>query len=337
MNKKAVGLLSGGLDSALAIKIVLEQGIEVFCLHFVTPFNSCDKKKCDYSLKIATQFGLEIKTVVLTDEYLEIIKSPKYGYGSNLNPCIDCKILFFKKAKEFMNETGASFIITGEVLNQRLMSQRKDTMKLIETEAGVEGIVLRPLSAKLLPPSLPEKIGIVEREKLLDIFGRTRKRQIELAEKYNIKEFLPPAGGCLLTDPIFAKKLADLMEHNKNFTLFDINLLKLGRHFRLSENTKLVIGRNEEENQKLEDLYKTAKETEISKMYIFYPQNTVGPVSIGIGEFDKNLFILSTKIIARYCDKIDKLIKIIVKQQNNLLYEFETLPISDEELKNYRI
>jgi len=180
------------------------------------------------------------------------VKHPKHGYGRNMNPCIDCRIFMLKRAKAYMEESGAAFIVTGEVLGQRPMSQRKDAMHLIEREAGLEGFILRPLSAKVLPITIPEKEGWVDREKLLNISGRSRKPQIELADHYGIHDYPCPAGGCLLTDPGFAKRMKDLMVHVPNFSLNDVHLLKMGRHFRLSHTIKLVVGRNEEENQKIQ-------------------------------------------------------------------------------------
>jgi tRNA U34 2-thiouridine synthase MnmA/TrmU len=250
---KAIVLLSGGLDSTLAAKIVLEQGIELEALNFLTIFCTCTPKRasCLASQNAIKQLGIPLKVFYVSEEYLEIVKHPRYGYGKNLNPCIDCRIFMFKKAGVYMRERKASFLVTGEVLGERPMSQRKEAIKLIERESGLEGLILRPLSAKLLEPSIPEKEGLVDRGKLLAFSGRSRRPQIKLAKHYGINDYPCPSGGCLLTDSGFAIRMRDLMKHSPDFDLNDVKLLKLGRHFRLSEDVKLIIGRNKEENVKL--------------------------------------------------------------------------------------
>lgn len=250
---KAIALLSGGLDSTLAAKIVMEQGIELEALNFLTVFCTCTTRgeTCLASQKAVDALGIPLKVFNVSEEYLNVVKHPKHGYGSNMNPCIDCRIYMLKKAKAFMEGVGASFIVTGEVLGQRPMSQRRDAMRLIEKEADLEGFILRPLSAKFLPITVPEKEGWVNREKLLNIQGRSRKPQIRLAEHFGIRDYPCPAGGCLLTDPGFAGRMKDLIVHEPDFSLNDVHLLKIGRHFRFSPELKLVVGRNEEENQKI--------------------------------------------------------------------------------------
>ncbi|MDP3804786.1 MAG: hypothetical protein Q8Q87_04470, partial [Candidatus Omnitrophota bacterium] len=228
MDKKALALLSGGLDSILAAKLVLEQGIEVEAINFLTIFCTCTHKGCQHAAtQAAKTLNIPLKIFNITEEYLEVIKNPKHGYGSNMNPCIDCRIFIFKKAKDYMKEAGASFIVTGEVLGERPMSQRRDAILLIEKEAGLKGLILRPLSAKLFEPTIPEKEGIVDRAKLLDISGRSRKPQIVLAKKFAIFDYPCPAGGCLLTDPGFAKRMKDLLVHDA-LTLDNARLLKFG-------------------------------------------------------------------------------------------------------------
>ena len=251
---KAVTLLSGGLDSTLAAKVVMEQGIELEALNFMTLFCTCTHRgaTCLASQKAVETLGIPLRVFNVSEEYLSVVKDPSHGYGKNMNPCIDCRIFMLKKAKAYMQDSGAAFIVTGEVLGQRPMSQRKDAMRLIEKEAELEGFILRPLSAHVLPMTIPEKEGWVDREKLLKFQGRSRKPQIKLAEHYGIRDYPCPAGGCLLTDPGFAKRMKDLMLHKPDFSLNDVHLLKVGRHFRLSDGVKLVVGRNEEENQKIE-------------------------------------------------------------------------------------
>jgi tRNA U34 2-thiouridine synthase MnmA/TrmU len=206
---KAIALLSGGLDSTLAAKIVLDLGIELEALNFLTVFCTCTNKgeTCLASQKAVSALGIPLKVLNVSEAYLPVVKNPKHGYGSNMNPCIDCRIFMLKKAKAYMEEIGASFIVTGEVLGERPMSQRRDSMRLIEKEAGLDGLILRPLSAKLLPASIPEKEDWVDREKLLKIQGRSRKPQIHLADHYGIRDYPCPAGGCLLTDPVFPLRL----------------------------------------------------------------------------------------------------------------------------------
>lgn len=293
MNKKAVALLSGGLDSILAVKLMLEQDIEVEAINFLTVFCTCTRKGCRHAATQAAEtLKVPLKVFNITEEYLEIIKKPKHGYGSNMNPCIDCRIFIFRKAKDYMNQAGASFIVTGEVLGERPMSQRRDAIMLIEKEAGLKGLVLRPLSAKLFEPTIPEKEGIVDRNKLLDISGRSRKPQIALADKFGINDYPCPAGGCLLTDPEFAKRIKDLLLHDA-LNLEDVKLLKIGRHFRLSDNAKIVIGRDEAENDILESL---VKDGDICLRLKDYPS----PFSFLRGNADSGLLNLAASIVAHH-------------------------------------
>lgn len=248
----------------------------------------------DFVQRSADILGIGVAIMDINKEFLQAVRNPKYGYGANMNPCIDCRILGFKKAREYMKDQGASFVISGEVLGQRPMSQHKRALTTIEKEAGLDGLVLRPLSAKLLPASLPEIRGWVEREKLLALNGRGRKPQIELAKKLGIKDYPTPAGGCLLTDQEFTKRVKDLILYNE-FTLRNAWLLKLGRHFRVSRESKLIVGRNKEENRRLAN---SAEESD----FIYQPRNLPGPLGLGIGNFDQGLICLSAQIVSRYCD-----------------------------------
>ncbi|WXG42122.1 MAG: hypothetical protein WED07_15385 [Candidatus Freyarchaeum deiterrae] len=245
---KAVALLSGGLDSTLAVKLILDQGIDVVALKFSSPFCLCDQGGKCYALESAKKFKIPLKTMYKGEDYLKILRKPKFGYGSGMNPCVDCRIFMLKKAKEYAEEIGAQFIFTGEVLDERPMSQHYKTLKIIEREAGLDGKIVRPLSAKLLPETEAEKMGWVDRNQLLDIRGRSRKPQIALAKKLEIADYPCPSGGCLLTYKEFANKVRDLFKHKKRVTLHDVELLKFGRHFRLDEN-KSIVGRNEAENR----------------------------------------------------------------------------------------
>ncbi|MDD5044478.1 MAG: 7-cyano-7-deazaguanine synthase [Candidatus Omnitrophica bacterium] len=336
---KAIALLSGGLDSTLAAKLIKDQGIDVVALHFTSPFCLCDKRSpknirshsgCrNEALEAAKVLGLEFKTLAKGQEILEIIKKPKHGFGSNMNPCIDCRILMFKKAKEFMQECGASFIFTGEVLGQRPMSQKKNTMDLIDKEAGLEGEVLRPLSAKILPETQAEKNGWVDREKLLDFSGRTRRPQMDLAENYNIKDYPCASGGCLLTEPEFAKRLKDLLKHAE-LTLNEVELLKTGRHFRISEYAKLVVGRDERENERLSSL--KAKED-----YLLMPKELKGPASLLRGKVEEKDLSLSAEITAHYCDRNGQALVKIAYSSESSNGEKESAPIAVEKLESFRI
>jgi tRNA-uridine 2-sulfurtransferase len=246
---KALGLLSGGLDSTLAVKLVLEQGLEVEALNFVTPFCQCAKGGCGAS-QAAKAFNIPLKVISAGTDYLRVVRNPKFGYGKNLNPCVDCRIFMLKKAKKYAKSSGAKFIFTGEVVGQRPMSQHRGTLALIEREAGLEGKILRPLSGKLLPKTEAEEKGFIARDALRDISGRSRKPQIEMTKEFNITKYPCAGGGCLLTDHEFAKKLQDLFEHKKRVSVKEVNQLKVGRHFRLGEN-KIIVGRNQAENEVL--------------------------------------------------------------------------------------
>lgn len=248
---KAIGLFSGGLDSILAASLIREQGIDVELLIFASPFFNTLKDEC-FAAKSARDNGFKYRIIDLGLAYLDIIKSPKYGLGKNLNPCVDCKIMMLRIAREEMKKTGSDFVFTGEVLGQRPKSQQMYSLKDIRDDSNLDGYLLRPLSAKLMPESEPEKLGIVNREKLLDIHGRSRKRQIELSKKYGIKEYSTPAGGCLLTEGGYCKKLKDILDNGET-DLNSILLLKVGRHFRYDK-VKIIVGKNEEDNEKILEL-----------------------------------------------------------------------------------
>ncbi|HMK52156.1 MAG TPA: hypothetical protein VK551_06625 [Thermodesulfobacteriota bacterium] len=292
---KAIALLSGGLDSTLAARVMMEQGLELEALNFMTVFCTCTNRgaTCLASQKAVETLGIPLRVFNVSEEYLSVVKHPKHGYGSNMNPCIDCRIFMLKRAKAYMEASGAAFIVTGEVLGQRPMSQRRDAMRLIEKEAGLEGLILRPLSAKGLPVTIPEKEGWVDREKLLKIQGRSRKPQIELAGHYGIHDYPCPAGGCLLTDPGFAKRIKDLMAHNPDFSLNDVHLLKMGRHFRFSQGVKLIVGRNEEENQKIQTF---AQGEDILLKVSSFP----GPLSLLRGKLEQEDLEKAAAITAHY-------------------------------------
>ncbi len=264
---KAVVLMSGGLDSTLAAKLLQEQGVEVVGVHFSTGFCVSDHKRATApadadpaklrheGLRAGADLGVPVEIVDLSGDYLEVVFNPKHGYGAHMNPCIDCRAHMLKKAKAIMERERADFVATGEVLGQRPMSQRRDPMRVIERESGLEGRLVRPLSALRLPPTEPEKEGLLDREKLLGLQGRGRRKQMDLIEEKGITDYPAPAGGCcFLTDENYARKFRDKMAHRgkERIGWEDVALLKLGRHFRVSPRLKLIVGRVEAENDFLE-------------------------------------------------------------------------------------
>jgi len=251
---KAILLLSGGLDSTLAGKLLVEMGVEVEAINFVTPFCRCTPRSmgCSAARRAAEQLGIDVHVFSCGEEYLEVLKHPRFGRGSGMNPCLDCRIHMFSRARGYMAASGANFVATGEVLGERPMSQRRQAMEIIERESGLTGLILRPLTAKLMPPTLPEREGLVNRDALLAISGRSRKPQMALADELGITDYLCPAGGCLLTDPEFAIRFRDLLEHEPDCRMEDARLLRFGRHFRLPSGVKVVVGRNETENDYIE-------------------------------------------------------------------------------------
>jgi len=327
---KAVALFSGGLDSILAVKLIQEQGIEVKGVNFITPFFGLEE-----AFMIAKDLNIDLKIIDITEELLEVLKNPKHGFGKNMNPCIDCHTLMFKKAGEYMTKIGTSFVFSGEVSGERPMSQNRNSLSLIERESGFEGRILRPLSALLLPETIPEKEGLVDRNKLWDISGRSRKRQMELAAKMNLKDYPSPAGGCKLTEPGFSKRLRDLFSQEK-FSLEEIELLKLGRHFRLSRDIKLVVGRNKEENEQLKDFFQDGD-------FLFKAKNLKGPISLlkKRNKIDDEIIEKSCQITARYCDRNDEEDEGVYinyfSKSKELAKTKKVKPFKEEELASLRV
>jgi tRNA U34 2-thiouridine synthase MnmA/TrmU len=301
IKKRAVALISGGLDSTLSAIIIAKQGIEVFGIQFLTPFG-CDAEyngHCVYDVNsIAKRFGFHIKLCPAGQDYINMVENPKFGYGKNMNPCIDCRIFMLEWAKDYMKEVGAYFLITGEVLNQRPLSQRKHRFLEIDKSSGLSGFILRPLSAKLLPPTIPEQEGIVDREKLYAIEGRSRHIQLQLAKEFGLQdnEIAQPASGCLLTDPGFSARLKTLFSIKKGNTEKEIKLMKLGRHFKLSENALLIIARNEEESHILEQ--------EFNNLGLLIKSNAVGPTGLIYNSKSEEEIELAVKIISSYYKKL---------------------------------
>lgn len=290
---KAIVLFSGGLDSTLAARIVQGLGVEPLALNFLTPFCRYDRVRgCTVvARRLAEALGIGLETVYLGEEYLEIVRHPRHGYGKNLNPCIDCKILMLARARGIMEGRGASFVVTGEVLGQRPMSQHRAALTVIERESGLERLLLRPLSAKLLPPTIPEEKGWIRRDALYGIRGRMRREQLALAAEFGITGYASPAGGCLLTDPAYCVRLRDLMDRGP-FTVGDAELLKVGRHFR-KDAAKLAVGRNERENEQI--LGMAAGEDKILE-----PKTLPGPAGLCRGAVSADVLDFFCRVIARY-------------------------------------
>ena len=287
---KALCVFSGGLDSMLASQIIRAQGIDVLGLFFETPFFTSRRAKIS-----AKAIELPLKVVDLTEPHIEVVKHPAHGYGGNMNPCIDCHALMFRTAGRMLEEEGASFIITGEVLGQRPMSQNLKALSTVAAQSGFPLLVLRPLSAKLLQTTLPEEKGWVQRDLLLNFSGRSRKPQMELARKLNITDYPSPAGGCLLTDPIFSKRLKDLLSAETNFEIREIELMKAGRHFRLGPHARLVVGRNKGENEIIAALAKP-------KDLLLFAQSAPGPTVLALGALTPELELLAARVTASYSD-----------------------------------
>ncbi|MBM3253148.1 MAG: hypothetical protein FJZ16_02705 [Candidatus Omnitrophica bacterium] len=332
MKARAIALLSGGLDSTLACYLIKKQNIELEAVNFVTIFCTCTSKdsSCLASQRAADQLGIKLKVFNISEEYLEVIREPKYGYGKNMNPCIDCRIFMFKKAKRYMEESEADFVITGEVLGERPMSQHMRAMRIVEKEAGLQGLILRPLSAKFFPKTEPEKKGIIDRERLLKFCGRSRKPQIKLANEIGIKEYPCSGGGCLLTDFNFSVKLKDLLTHGI-FDFENARLLKIGRHFRLSKNTKLVIGRNEEENKILATFLGNGD-------ICLKNENFAGPVSLLRGNIEDGLIELSAMLTAAFGKgKSEPLVSVVYWGSHSKENIIKVKPLGREKISIYKI
>ena len=320
-----LGLVSGGLDSLTACLLLQLQGIKVIGLNFTSPFCQYGKdsgqSECRLDL-LEKKLGIELHYLPLNNDYLEIIRNPKFGYGKNLNPCIDCRIYILRKAKEFKEEINADFIFTGEVLNQRPKSQHMKALEIVEKEVGLEGKLLRPLSAHQLKPTIYEEQGLIDRKKLLGIKGRSRKIQMELARKHRLLENYYACGGCLLTDNSFTNRMRDYLKSNENLILEDINILKCGRHFRY-KNSKIIVGRNESENNMLLNLKK-------QKDLILEAKGVPGPITIIQGEFDDEAFNYAAMLTLRYSDLSESIGQVIFRTDYNDLSNEKTVKIENE-------
>ncbi|SMC87585.1 tRNA U34 2-thiouridine synthase MnmA/TrmU, contains the PP-loop ATPase domain [Desulfocicer vacuolatum DSM 3385] len=286
---RALGLSSGGLDSILAALILKDQGIDVTWITFKTPFFSPKS-----AIQASKQNNIPIQVEDITDIYMEMLKNPPAGYGKNMNPCMDCHALMFAQAGAVMEKEGFDFLFSGEVAGQRPMSQTKNSMNYVAKNSGFKGHILRPLSARLFPETPMEKEGLVDRERLLDISGRSRKTQIALAEKMGVTRYPAPAGGCLLTDKGFSKRLRDLMDVQKKYDTRDLYLLSHGRHLRLAPDTRIVVGRTKAENHEISKLYDSQKDIRLRHARL------PGPLTIMPGGGNEEMVRLAASICAGY-------------------------------------
>ncbi|MCF8091127.1 MAG: tRNA 4-thiouridine(8) synthase ThiI [Desulfotignum sp.] len=286
---KALGLCSGGLDSMLSALVLKNQGIAVTWVGFETPFFSSANAK-----KASETCGIPLITQDITAAYMEMIKAPKAGFGKNMNPCMDCHALMFENAGHIMNEQGFDFLFSGEVVGQRPKSQTKNALQYVAKNSGFKEFILRPLSALCLPETPMEAQGLVDRTKLLGINGRSRKPQMALAKKLGITEYPAPAGGCLLTDPQFSNRLKDLLYIQKTKEVRLLHLLRYGRHFRLTDTCKLVMGRSESDNEQILTWYDPTADARLN--HAFLP----GPTALLTGSFGKPEVEKAGAMIAAY-------------------------------------
>ena len=338
---RAIGMISGGLDSTLAVALVKRQGIEVRAVNFYTGLCITETQRRkggrpdgtiprNEALRAAADLEVDVDCVDLSDSgYLDVIVNPRYGYGANANPCVDCRIFMMRAAREIMEREGAAFVFTGEVLGQRPKSQRRDTLRIIERESGLTGRLLRPLSARLLEPTIPEQEGLVDRERLLDISGRSRQRQMALAGELGIADWPQPAGGCCyLTDEAFARKFFDVLDARevlgepRRISREDVVLLSTGRHFRLSPRARLVVGRSEVENALLEHYLDGRARVEA--------RGLTGPVALVEGEPTWEERVLAARIVARYGKGKDLPAVEVEWREGDLVEVYPVEPLRDE-------
>ena len=307
----AVALFSGGLDSALAVLLLLHQNVEVTALTFMTAFGCdlTDRSSCGHDpFPAADRFGFRVKLMNLGQDYIDMVRNPRYGYGKNMNPCVDCRIMMLRQARSYMEMAGADFVITGEVMGQRRFSQVKNRLALTEREAGLEGLLLRPLSAQLLPPTIPEERGWVDRSRLKGFHGRTRKPQIELARELGLEDYPNPASGCLLTDPGYSARLRDLLRHTDVIDVSDLNLLRAGRHFRLSPAARAIVGRDEHDNARISAQARSAD-------IILEVPDAGSPITLLRGEAADVDVMRAAELTARYSDmKNEPLVQVAVRR-----------------------
>lgn len=332
---KAIALLSGGLDSTLAVRVIQSQGIDVTGIVFTSPFFSEKKAK-----QAAEILGIELKVIDITYDLLKIIKNPPHGFGKNINPCIDCHALMLKKAGEILSHEGFDFIITGEVLGERPMSQNRCSLDLVRRISGYEDYIVRPLSAKLLPETMPEKDGLVDRNKLLDLSGRSRKRQMELVEKFGINKFPSPAGGCKLTEPNFAKRFRALislddLDDDFDETVRKIKFLSIGRHIKFDDKAWLIVGRNEAENNFLD------ANTGKKDIKIYLDDDLSGPTALIVNgsklKNKKEIIEKACAICARYSNIDELKFFSVVIEEKGKIKKIMSNACSQEEFEEFLI
>ncbi len=336
---KAVALISGGLDSLLAARVVMDQGIHVEGINFFTGFcveghthairqQRRERPKRNDALWVAGQLGIRLHIIDIIDEYKQVVINPKHGYGANLNPCLDCKVFMVGKAHEWMTGHGFDFIITGEVIGQRPMSQRRDTMRVVARDSGVDDRLVRPLCARNLLPTLPEREGWLVREELHAFNGRSRKPQMQLAAHYGFTDYAQPAGGCcFLTDRQYSRKLADLWRTRgvREYDLDDIMLLKVGRHLRPRPGFKLIVGREEGENRYLEGYRK--------RFVHMVPVSHMGPLVLLDGVAGSDDLELAARITARFSHgRDDDEVTIAVTAKEGATRNYKVIPLPSDQI-----
>jgi tRNA-specific 2-thiouridylase len=321
----ALAMISGGLDSILAAKLVKEQGIEVIGICFKSHF--FNEKN---AIKMTKQIGIPLEIVDFSDEHFKMVKNPKHGHGKNMNPCIDCHAMMMRQCGELLEKFHADFIITGEVLNQRPMSQNRSALDIVKNESGIGRKILRPLCAKNLNPTEMEIEGLIDREALMDIKGRNRKVQMELAEKWGIVDYPSPAGGCKLTEPNYSLRLRELVAHKEDISEKELELLKIGRHFRVSKDAKIISARTEEEGELLKQLL--TKED-----LIFLSKEYTGSIVVIIGTATNEDIEFAAKVSGRYSKgKEEKIVTVNYMEYGNPIYKsIDVAPANEEEINNY--
>jgi tRNA-uridine 2-sulfurtransferase len=328
---KGIVLISGGLDSLLAARVLMDQDLDLIGLYGALPFVAPDAAAADLKpAQLASQIHLPVHVHRCGKEYINMLRNPSHGYGKHMNPCIDCHIYFIKIAAELMRDVHADFVATGEVVGQRPMSQMRHTMNHIEKETGLKGRLLRPLSAKLLKPTIPEDEGIVNRGLLLGINGRSRKEQFELARKYNIEKYESPSGGCLFTDRFISSRVRDLLVHDGGVDSVDLYLLTIGRHYRISDAAKIIVSRNERENNELEKYRHIAD-------YFFVPEFK-GPAVYVKGAITDGDMKLIGSIMLRYGKAGGGVPIIAMHSRQDIIKQLSVEnAVSDEHLERLRI
>lgn len=341
-NIRAIGLLSGGLDSAIAAAIVTGQGIEVVGVNVSIGFESSVMRREvagesririleEEALRLSSVMHVPVQVIDRSAEYIDLLFNPKHGYGANANPCIDCHVFMVREAAKMMASLEASFVFTGEVLGQRPMSQTRMALEIVARESGLGGLLVRPLSAKLLPPTVPEIEGWLDREQLLDIKGRSRAKQIQIASKLGIEGYSSPAGGCLLTDPHYAKKVLDWMRYEMGETLSheETLLFSVGRHFRLSRETRAIVGRRQAENEYLERSW--------SENWLLSPLEVPGPTAVVLGRSTKEALAKAASLVARYSDSKHLSSTLICARRGDYEFVIDAAPASQDLVESSRI